>query len=80
MTTPIILVDGYQPPPLGSTAHGTFDPGGVTVNLSLNSTTGIGSLRWSVVSKPSGSTCALGNENPSLPFTTTLGPLDVEGT
>lgn len=79
MTVPVILVNGSQPPPLGSKTNGTIALGTTSVTLSLQSTTGIGSVEWSV-SKATGSTTAVASASPTSPFSTTLGPFDVVGT
>lgn len=73
MPTPVILVDGQAPPPLGLKANGTKADGD-TVTLSIASALGIDSIEWRV-SKPDGSSAALGSAFPSAPFSTTLGPL-----
>lgn len=80
MPTPVILLNGAQPPPLGNKTNGTINKGTSSAALSLASTLGIGAIRWVVASKPSGSTCALSSEAPSAPFGTVLGPFDVVGT
>jgi hypothetical protein len=79
MPTPVILVNGAAPPPLGAAANGTFVLSD-TVNLSVSNYTLFGSIHWVVESKPDGATSALGAADPAAPYTTTYGPLDVEGT
>ena len=71
MTTPVILIDGLVPPPLGTKAHGT-KADGATVALSLASTIGVDSCEWRV-SKHNGSTAVLGSAFPASPFSTTFG-------
>lgn len=80
MTTPVILVGGVQPPPLGSKPNGTIAYGTSSVAIALSSTTGIGSIRWTLAQKPTGSACAVTDTAPTPPFATTLGPFDTEGT
>lgn len=84
MTTPVVLVAGLAPPPLGSEANGTKALGSTPV-LSLQSTLGFSQLHWALLSVPSGSTCALGTPTPSLTSVAsssncTMGPLDKRGT
>jgi hypothetical protein len=79
MPTPIILVDGAAPPPLGSESNGTFDLSD-TVNLSVSNHAQFGSIHWVIESKPANATAALGSSDPASPYATTFGPLDIEGT
>jgi hypothetical protein len=74
----VILIDGLQPPPLGTKADGTKALNS-NVTISLQSTAGIDSIEYRLVT-PSGATTALGSSTPSRPFTTTLGPFDKAGT
>lgn len=73
MPTPVILVDGVQPPPLGSKTNGT-KLAGSSPTLSLASTLGIESVEWRL-SKPNTSSAAIATARPSGPFSTTVGPL-----
>jgi len=79
MPTPVILVNGAAPPPLGAASNGTFVLAD-TVSLSISNYSVFGSIHWVVESEPDGATSALGAADPAAPYTTTYGPLDVEGT
>jgi hypothetical protein len=67
--TPVILVDGLQPRPIGSVANSTKTSGAV-IALSLQSTVGVGSIRWTVDPGP-GCTAVVANATPAYPFSTT---------
>jgi len=75
MPTPVILINGNQPPPLGTVANGTFALNS-TLNLSIQDTTNIVSVVWGTAQKPVASTVALSSPTS---FTPTLGPLDFPG-
>lgn len=76
---PPVRVSGLVPRPDGTEGDATFALG-ATAALTLQSTVGINSLRWEITAKPPGSAVAIGNQNPTAPFSTTFGPFDVYGT
>lgn len=78
MTVPVILANALAPPPLGAKANGRIPYGTTSVALTLQSAAFIGSVEWSVV-PPHGSTCAVASASPTTPYSTTLGPFDLEG-
>lgn len=70
MATPIILVDGVAPPPLGIKNNGLKTDAQVCA-LALQSMVGIQSLEWRVDAIP-GSSAVVDNPTPTFPFATTV--------
>lgn len=90
MPAPLILVNGASPPttrpaPLpatGTKANGTITKGtlaaAVTLSVDSSQLSQIGSVTYSVIA-PEGSACVVTTPSPTRPFSTTIGPFDLEG-